>query len=75
MSDKYGEIFNDKPRFRAVREWGNKWTLFDFETGQQIVKKSTDRASVEDGAEKLNHQAKGEKDLTKLRAIIGLKAR
>jgi len=57
MNDKYGAIHNDKPRFRAVREWGNKWTLFDFKTGIRVIAKSSNRAAVEDGAEKLNRIA------------------
>ena len=52
--NKYGAIYNDKPRFKAVREWGNNWTLFDFKTGIRVIEKSSNRAAVEDGAEKLN---------------------
>ena len=56
MSKKQ-QVPDDKPRFRPVREWGNKWTLFDFATGIRVLQKSSNRAAVEDGAEKLNRLA------------------
>jgi len=71
MNDKYGAIHNDKPRFRAIREWGNNWTLLDFKTGIRVIEKSGNRAEVEDSAEKLNKIAGDEVvEKAEMQAII-----
>lgn len=61
---------SEKKRFRAVREWGNLWSLFDHVMGQAIINKSSNRAAVEDGAEKLNREGQGIGDADELRAIL-----
>lgn len=46
-----------KDRFMAVREWGNKWTLFDSRLGKVLIAKSENRAMVLDTADHLNKTA------------------
>ena len=41
-------------RYVAIREWGDKWTLFDTVEQRVLINQSTNRAQVLDEADRLN---------------------